>query len=160
MTTLLRFIFVIPLGFVAACVMAAFTLLWPFVHFAGVPPENLVFWFHAAVGFLRQTQLVATAIFVPWAVFMTVTEVAGLNSLLLHLVGGLVAGFGVSRLAYGAHVPALSVQTAIIVAGLVFALVYWIVAGHAAGRWRRRYRRVRPLRPALPPPADEAPPAP
>ena len=32
MTTVLRFLFVIPIGFVLACFAAAFAMLWPFLE--------------------------------------------------------------------------------------------------------------------------------
>ena len=62
----------------------------------------------------------------------------GWRSLILHMVAGAVGGYAVMRNAYGDALPHASVQTAVVVAGLTFAMVYWIVAGRSAGRWRSR----------------------
>jgi hypothetical protein len=138
MIAVLRFLFVIPIGFVAACLSAAFALLWPFVDMSGVDTGDPVFWIQAVFGFLAQAAQVGSAALVPWAIFMIVTEVLGWRWLILHMAAGAVGGFAVMRSAYGDAPPHASVQTAMVVAGLAFAMVYWIVAGRGAGRWRSR----------------------
>ncbi|KQT65791.1 MULTISPECIES: hypothetical protein [unclassified Aureimonas] len=143
MAALLRFLFVIPFGFVAACAAAAFALLWPFVDLSGAGEGDPFFWVQIALGFGAQAAQVGSAALVPWGVFMLATEILGLRSLIFHVVAGLVAGFLTTRIAYGAELPHGSVQTALVVAGLAFALVYWIIAGRGAGRWRKA-RRPRP----------------
>lgn len=140
MTTLLRFLFVVPFGFVAACFAASFALLSPFLDTDGARTGDPVFWIGAGFLFLAQAAQVGSAALVPWAVFMAATEILALNSLLLHIAAGGLAGFAYAELAYGATPPPASIMTALVVAGLGFAMVYWIVAGRAAGRWRQRYR--------------------
>lgn len=152
MSTVLRFLFVIPFGFVLACFAAAFALLWPFVDTSGAAAGDLFYWIDAAYGFYVQTAMIGSVALIPWAVFMVATEIFGLNSILIHIAAGLAAGFGYAHLAYGRPGPHLSVETALVVAGLVFGLVYWIVAGRRAGRWRRPSGWHRP------PPVAEAPP--
>ena len=147
MVAFLRFLFVIPFGFVLACFAGAFALLWPFLRVDRDTLGDPLALFHLALGFTAQAAQVGGTALLPWGVFMAVSETAGLSSILLHAAAGLLGGFAASRLGPGA--PAhLSVQTALIVSGLAFALVYWLVAGRAAGRWRKAYRRAPdPVRP-------------
>jgi hypothetical protein len=142
MATLFRFLFLIPMGFVAATVAAAFALLWPFLDMGTLSAGDPAYLAELAVGFLAQSAQVGSVMLVPWAAFMVATEILGLSSILLHVAAGFLGGIGLSVAAYGTQPPALSVQTAILVASLTFALVYWIVAGHGAGRWRRRLARA------------------
>lgn len=135
MRTVLRFLFLIPLAFVAACFAAGFALLWPFLD---LPPGALRDPFvlaELAVGFMTQCAQVGASALLPWGIFMVVSEIAGWRSVLLHAGAGALGGFAASRMAGGA---AASVETALIVAGLAFGLVYWLVAGNGAGRWRSR----------------------
>lgn len=146
MTTVLRFLFVIPIGFVAACLSAGFALLWPFVDMSGGESGDPLFWIHAVFGLLAQSAQVGSAALVPWALFMVVTETLGWRSLVLHAGAGALGGYAIMRSAYGEALPHASVQTATVVAGLTFAMVYWIVAGRAAGRWRRKAPAVETVR--------------
>ncbi|HEX2020596.1 MAG TPA: hypothetical protein VGO17_16815 [Aurantimonas sp.] len=145
MSTVLRFLFVIPIGFIAACLTAAVAMLWPFLD---VPPGGAgdpVFLFHASVAFAAQSAQIGSAVLLPFALFVVATEIFALSSLLLHLAAGLLGGMGVLFAAYGRDVPHMSVQTAILVASLCFCLVYWIIAGRRAGAWRRGGRASRPV---------------
>ncbi|MEX6506307.1 hypothetical protein [Jiella sp. M17.18] len=138
MGTVLRFLFVIPIGYIAACLTAAFALLWPFIRVNGAELHDPVFLAHAVFFFSAQAVQVGAVAIGPWLVFMVLTEIFGLDSVLLHITAGLIGGVAILFAAYGTNVPHMSVQTAIIVAALCFALVYWIIAGHAAGGWRKR----------------------
>ncbi|MBP0616628.1 hypothetical protein [Jiella mangrovi] len=138
MGTVLRFLFVVPLAYVAACLTAAFAMLWPFMNVSDGAALDPVFVAEVAFYFGAQAVQIGAAAFVPWVVFMVISEIAGLSSLLLHLVAGLLGGMFVLFAAYGPDVPHMSVQTAILVASLTFSLVYWILAGNRAGRWRRK----------------------
>jgi len=138
MRAVLRFLFVIPLGFVFACYGAAFALLWPFIEVPatiGDDPFRMVEMFFV---FTAQSAQVGSAALLPWAIFMLVTEIMGWRSLLLHAAIGLASGFVALRLAYEGAMPPISIQTAIFLAGLAFGMIYWIIAGRAAGLWRRR----------------------
>ncbi|MBC8129818.1 MAG: hypothetical protein H7Y08_05800 [Rhizobiaceae bacterium] len=140
MIAVLRFLFVIPIAFVLACVTAGFAMLWPFMNTEGVAGGDPLFFVEAGLGLLAQTAQVGATALYPWAAFMLVTESLGWRSILLHMAAGVAGGYGALRSVYGDAMPHGSVQTAVIVAGLAFALVYWIVAGRSAGRWRRRER--------------------
>lgn len=143
MIAFLRFLFVIPFGFVLACLAGAFALLWPFLQVGRETLVDPLALFYLALGFTAQAAQVGSAALLPWGVFMVATEILGLSSVVLHAGAGLLGGFAASRLAY--DTPAhLSVQTALAVSGLAFALVYWLIAGRSAGRWRNVYRRQRP----------------
>lgn len=142
MIALLRFLFLIPIAFVLACIAAAFAMLWPFIDTSGAARGDVLFWIEATFGFLAQTAQIGRVALVPWAVFMVATEAFGWRSLVLHMAAGLAAGYGVMRAAYGATLPHASVQTVMMVAGLTFALVYWLLAGRSAGRWRMRAATV------------------
>ena len=136
MSTVLRFLFVIPFGFVAACLTAAFAMLWPFLE---LPPGGVVdpvFLFHATIAFAAQSAQIGSVVLLPFAFFVVATEIFALSSVVLHLAAGLLGGVAVLFATYGRDVPHMSVQTAILVASICFALVYWIIAGHRAGRWR------------------------
>ncbi|RIY00993.1 hypothetical protein D3218_11410 [Aureimonas flava] len=143
MAQVLRFLFLIPIGFVLACFAASFALLWPFVDLPSGASSPPGVWLELSVGFFAQAAQVGTLALVPWGIFMVLTEALGWRSLLVHAGTGILAGFAAARIPPGAGSTAL--ETAMIVAGLAFALVYWLVAGHGAGTWRRR-------RAATPPP--------
>lgn len=142
MRAVLRFLFVMPIGFVLACYGAAFALLWPFIAIPtaiGHDPFRMVELFFV---FTAQAAQVGSVALLPWAIFMLVTEILGWRSLLLHAAVGLVSGFAALRLAYEGAMPPMGIQTAILLAGLAFGMIYWIVAGRAAGLWRREIART------------------
>lgn len=136
MAQVLRFLFLIPVGFVLACFAASFALLWPFIDLPPGATGDPFVWTQLGVGFFAQGAQVGSLALVPWGLFMLVTEALGKRSLLLHAAAGLVGGFAAARMPPGAG--SASLETAMIVAGLAFSLVYWLVAGHGAGNWRRR----------------------
>ncbi|WP_202617930.1 hypothetical protein [Aureimonas leprariae] len=134
MATVFRFLFLIPLGFLLACLAAAFALIWPFLGpDRPAVGDDPVYWIHAGIGFGLEAVQVGTVSFLPFAVFVVATEVLRIRSLILHALAGLAGAIAVIRLAYGAEPPHGSVQIALLVAGLAYALTYWLVAGRAAG---------------------------
>lgn len=138
MIAVLRFLFVIPIGFVAACFAAAAALLWPFLDVSADAFQDPFVVVELVFGFLAQAAQVGSIALIPWALFMVISEIWRLDSLLLHAVLGVVGGLAGERTIYGGGALSTSVEVAFLVAGLAFALVYWIVAGRAAGHWRRR----------------------
>ncbi|RYE76802.1 MAG: hypothetical protein EOP19_23885, partial [Hyphomicrobiales bacterium] len=62
---MLRFLFVIPVAFIFACLTAGFALLWPFVDLTGADGDPL-FWVQAVFGFLAQSAQVGAAVLIPW----------------------------------------------------------------------------------------------
>ncbi|MER0238788.1 hypothetical protein [Fulvimarina sp. MAC8] len=143
MATILRFIFVIPFGFVMACLTSAFTILWPYLGLTEA--ENAfspVVYVHSAVAFWAQGAQIGSTLLIPWAIFMAASEILGLSSLLLHIAAGIAGSVSIIILAYGEPAPSGSIQAAIVMSGIVFALTYWLVAGRRAGAWRPR-RKVK-----------------
>ena len=139
MLTVLRFLFVIPIAFVAACLTGAFAMLWPFIDLSGGSlTRDPIYLFQLILLFMEQAAQIGSVTLLPWALFMVLSEAFGLRSILMHVAAGLCGGIAILIVAYGRTGPHASVQTAIVVASVVFALVYWIVAGRSAGRWRRR----------------------
>lgn len=139
MATVVRFLFVIPLGFVFACLTSAFTVLWPYL---GIMENgtiyNPVLYVHSAVAFWAQGAQIGSTLLIPWAIFMAASEILGLSSLLFHVAAGVVGSVAIIILAYGEPAPSASIQAAIVMSGIVFALTYWLVAGRRAGAWRPR----------------------
>ena len=151
MLQVLRFLFVIPIAFVAACLTSATAMLWPFLDGPGaIGATDPVYLFQLIVVFIEQAGQIGSVALLPWLVFMVITEAMAFRSILLHLAAGICGGAAILILAYGRAGPHPSVQTAIVVASIVFALVYWIVAGRAAGGWRRGTRGRKPVPPPLP----------
>ena len=153
MMTVLRFIFLLPLAFVVSCGTSAFALLWP--YFERGASERLVdpvILFQWAIAFFAQAAQIGSTLLLPWAIFMVVTEVAGL-----------VGSVALILLAYRDGAPSAGIQVAIVIAGLVFALTHWLIAGRSAGAWRTRAGRPRRMETegaAPPPPKRYAAPAP
>ncbi len=148
MSTVLRILFLIPIGFILACCAGAFALLWPFVDLSREALADPARVLDLAILFTAQAAQVGVTALVPFLIFMVLSEALRLRSILINLVAGLAGG------ALAAHAGAASidmrVQTATIVAGLAFALTYWVVAGHRAGRTRRAATQVAPPSPSSP----------
>ncbi len=128
-----------------ACFVAGFALLWPFIDLPPSAAVDPLFWMELSVGFFAQAAQIGTLALIPWGLFMVLTEALAKRSILLHAAAGLVGGFAAAHIPPGAGSAAL--ETAMIVAGLSFGLVYWLIAGHGAGGWRRREA------PSSPPPS-------
>lgn len=143
MPTALRFLFQIPLGFVLACFAGAATLLWPFLNWSPILWSDPVALVQFVFGFVAQAAQIGSVALLPWFLFMVATEILVLPSILLHLLAGLAGGFAVTRILHREAPLGMDVQAALIIAGTAFALVYWCIAGHGAGRWRRRRPGVR-----------------
>lgn len=136
--------FSIFVAMVAAGVAIAIALLGPNWHgFTGDIPERIMFWvlvffgssFTGAVGLLPVMVLVALA------------EALKIRSLLAYAVAGaLLLAVGVygydnpvGEESIDAPPPRISRSYEIAGAsGAVFGLVYWLLAGRNAGRWRER----------------------
>lgn len=137
MIAVLRFLFVIPLGFVAGCLVAAFALLWPFLNLPAGWWNDPFLLFELFLGLIAQAGQIGAAALMPWAIFMVLTESLRWSSFLLHAATGALAGLALAQLWYGGDAPA-AIRTAMIIGGLGFFMVYWIVAGRSAGHWRHR----------------------
>ena len=155
MSTVLRLLFLIPIGFILACCAGAVALLWPFVDLSPAALADPAEVLDLMILFTAQAAQVGVTALVPFLIFLVLSEALRLRSILIYLVLGLVGGALAAHA--GAVSPDMRVQTATIVAGLAFALTYWIVAGHRAGRARPAPPRASP-HPAPPPAPIPAPP--
>ena len=146
MIAVLRFLFVIPIGFAAGCFGAAAALLWPYLDLSQSVLDDPILLFELVVGYIFQTMQVGAAAFLPFAAFVVVTEWLRLDRLLVHVLCGLAGGLGATRgiATNPVELPG-SLLTAFAVAGITFGLLYWLIAGRTAGHWRSRPTNTSPL---------------
>jgi len=94
--------------------------------------------FRLVFGIFGLASLIGYAAFFPAAVLILVGEFARRRDWLAYVLGGGLVGCAVVLLANGTGV-ALALDAGHIatdiVAGMIAGLAYWLVAGHAAGRW-------------------------
>jgi hypothetical protein len=95
-----------------------------------------------------------------WLIFAILTEILSVRSILIHLTAGGAVGYAAFLNTFG-NVP--GAMKPAIAAGIAGALVYWIVAGHGAGLFRRKPATEAPAGPTpdrypAPPPEPVTPP--
>ena len=136
--------FAVFVAMLAAGMAIAIGLLGPNWHgFTGDIGERIGFWvlvffgtsFMGAVGFLPVVMLIALA---EYFKIRSLIVYAAVGALLLVL--GMVGGVNVSGEESIDHPPPLVSRPMEIAAaaGAAFGLVYWLLAGRNAGRWRER----------------------
>jgi hypothetical protein len=137
-------IFAVILASMAAGIAIAIGILGPQWHsLSGDPVERFFFW---GTAFIGATGSGAISI-LPMAILIALAEAFRIRSLLANMVAGaamLLIGYfgsGFSPAPYEESIdhppPAISRETEIAAAaGAVFGLVYWLIAGRNAGRWR------------------------
>jgi hypothetical protein len=143
---MLRRIAVIFLAFLLASAAAGITIAampgldWQLL--SGDHLRRAEFWEHVLFG----TLFSAAVAILPLLLLLVLAETFRLRSLLLYVVGGAVVmlfGYIAPRLfersVAASEYLSVSREAAIATAaGLVFGLVYWLVAGRRAGAWRQR----------------------
>ena len=138
-------IFAVIVASIAAGIAIAIGLLGPQWHTAGDPGDRFLFWGIAFVG----SVFTGAITILPLAICIAIAETFKIRSLLINTLAGavlLLAGYYSSGLArpsdeesIDAAPPPISHETEIAAAsGAVFGLVYWLIAGRNAGRWRER----------------------
>lgn len=106
---------------------------------------RVVFW---STAFIGATGVGAFGM-LPLAILIAIAESFNIRSLLVHAAAGaallLLAyyGSGLARPSYEESIdappPLIARETEIAAAaGVVFGLVYWVIAGRKAGKWRER----------------------
>jgi hypothetical protein len=149
---------IILAGYACAALAASAALHVAWLGAAGFTPEEAPWLLAGSIGFSIPfvALFVAYFAFVPSAIAIGITELAGWRDWLVHaLAGALVAGV-VASLSWrfragelppeGAAVTGAdtlryddpAILAALLAAGLVGGIVYWAVAGRGAGSWRRR----------------------
>ncbi|KQY97973.1 hypothetical protein ASD45_18480 [Pseudolabrys sp. Root1462] len=139
-------IFAVILASMAAGVAIAVGILGPQWHsMSGDPVERVFFWGTAFVG---ATGTGALGI-LPMIILIALAEAFNIRSLALNMLGGVAMlllsyyGAGFAPPSYEESIdrspPIVSHDLQIAAAaGAVFGLMYWLIAGRNAGRWRER----------------------
>ena len=138
--------FAVILASLAAGIAIAVGVLGPQWHvMQGDPGERVMFWGLAIVG----SVFTGAISILPLAISIAVAETFKIRSILVNMAAGallLLAGYygsGLARPGYEESIdrppPLIPRQTEIAAAaGAVGGLVYWLIAGRNAGRWRER----------------------
>jgi hypothetical protein len=139
-------IFVIFFAFLAACMAAGMTIAlgllagqWQLLQTD--PVAQGAFWITSALG----TSVAGAAGFMPLLLVVVLTEAFRLRSAILYALAGVaIALFAYYGWGFGnpyeesidqAGPIARGIEL-VIAAGVVFGLVYWLIAGRKAGAWR------------------------
>jgi hypothetical protein len=142
---MLVILFALLLACAATAIITGFALLiFAFQQFTPDPVDNVMVWGTALFG----TGVAAFSAFLPTLIAIALAEALSVRSALAYaLAGGAImllayygAGFGWSyEESIDRAPPLISRQAEIAVAaGVVFGLVYWMIAGRRAGLWRAR----------------------
>jgi hypothetical protein len=139
-------LFVIFFGFLLACMAAAMTIAFGLLsgewHMLQVDPvARGVFWIGSFVG----TGITGSVTFAPFVLMVIAAEGLRLRSVLFYAAAGVVIAL-IAYYGWGFGNPyEESIDQAgpvargielVLAAGVVFGLVYWLVAGRRAGAWR------------------------
>jgi hypothetical protein len=152
-TALLRLLFLVPLGYIAACVAAGFMMA--FGLFGYEPDPESQFFFTASV--VVWTFWAGAVAFVPAILAIVLAEVFGWRSILYWLaVGGGIA-LVTERVADRYHSLDFADRRTVVMlaAGFVAGFAYWLIAGRLAGTGSEPARSQVPVRH---PPASGSPP--
>lgn len=130
-----RILFVIPLGFIAAC-LAAGIFLAVAAYGTGALDRDTVIW--PAIFGVLAAPLIGGLVALPALVVIVLAELLSWRSVLAYLVAGGAAGLAANLLAYGGAgaISDSAVQLSM-TAGVIGGLAYWLVAGRTAGGSRR-----------------------
>jgi hypothetical protein len=153
-TALLRLLFLVPLGYLAACVAAGFMMA--FGLFGYEPDPESQFFFTASV--VVWTFWAGAVAFVPAILAIVLAEVFGWRSILYWLaVGGGIA-LVTERVAdrYQSLDFADRRTVVILAAGFVGGFAYWLIAGRLAGTGQEPARSQVPV--PQPPRSSGSPP--
>jgi hypothetical protein len=150
--TLLRLLFLVPLGYIAAIVAAG--LMLAFGLFGYEPDPEHRFFFTASV--VVWTFWAGAAAFVPAIVAIVLAEAFGWRSILYWLAIGGGIGLVAERVAGRYHSLDFSDRRTVVLlaAGFVGGFAYWLIAGRLAGTGSE----TAPPQVPEPPRASETPP--
>jgi hypothetical protein len=140
MTAILRILFILPLGFLAACLAAGAVVVlalaggpdgWQALRAEFVPGEgDGLFVLAGGIAGL----VVAAFVAVPAFVIILLAELFAWRSVFLYLAAGALIGLSGSILPFEEILPEADVDmTMLVAAGLAGGFVYWVIAGRSAG---------------------------
>jgi hypothetical protein len=129
--TLLRLLFLVPLGYIVACVAAGLMLAFGLFGYAPDPEHR--FFFTASV--VVWTFWAGAAAFVPAIVAIVLAEIFGWRSILYWLAIGGGIGLVAERVAGRYHSLDFSDRRTIVLLAACFvgAFAYWLIAGRLSG---------------------------
>ena len=150
MTTLLRLLFLVPIGYIAAIVAAGFMMA--FGLFGYEPDPEHQFFFTASV--VVWTFWAGAVAFVPAIVAIVLAEAFGWRSILYWLAVGGGIGLVAERVAGRYHSLDFADRRTIVLlaAGFVGGFAYWLIVGRLAGTGSE------PTPPSPAPRASDSPP--
>lgn len=137
--------FAVILASMAAGIAIAIGILGVQWHsVSGDPVERVFFW---GTAFIGATGAGAVG-FLPMVILIALAEAFKIRSLALNMLGGvamLMLGYYGSGFATPSYEESIDSPPPVVTreleiaaaAGAVFGLVYWLIAGRNAGRWRR-----------------------
>jgi len=145
---LLRLLFLVPLGFIAAVVAATLTILagW-YGHQAGMVAGDLFATGYVIGEGVMVMLCVGALAFVPAVIVIILAELFAWRSIFLYLAVGGALGLAADRL-NGVPWEAAGSQVLLPAAGFVGGFAYWLIAGRLSG-----FERA-----SGPPPTDLPPP--
>lgn len=143
---LFRRLLVISIGYILAVIAATLGMTGTSIleNFSASPLRALD-WRGISAILITYGTLIATYAFLPVTIAIAIAEWCAIRSLPAHLFAGAIIGF-ISTGTLGRFWPAfnplgmppqgLADILLVVAAGIVAALVYWLVAGRQAGNWR------------------------
>ena len=135
MRVILRVLFVIPLGFIAAC-LAAGIFIAVAAYGTGALDRDTVIW--PAIFGVIAAPVIGGLVALPALVVIVLAELLSWRSVLAYLLAGGVAGLSAYLLAdnTAGSISDTDAQLSM-TAGIVGGLAYWLVAGRTAGGYRQ-----------------------
>ena len=135
MRVLWRVLFVIPLGFIAAC-LAAGIFVAVAAYGTGALDRDTVIW--PAIFGVIAAPVIGGLVALPALVVIVLAELLSWRSVLAYLAAGGIAGLSAYLLADNtAGVISDTDAQLSMTAGIVGGLAYWLVAGRTAGSYQR-----------------------
>ena len=131
MATFLRLLFLVPIGYIAACIAAG--LMMAFGLFGYAPDPEHQFFFAAIVAVW--TFWAGAVAFVPAIIAIVLAEAFGWRSILYWLIVGGAIGLLAERFADRYHGLDFADRRTVVLlaAGFVGGFAYWLIAGRLAG---------------------------
>ena len=135
MRVIWRVLFVIPLGFIAAC-LAAGIFIAVAAYGTGALDRDTVIW--PAIFGVIAAPVIGGLVALPALVVIVLAELLSWRSVLAYLLAGGVAGLSAYLLAdnTAGSISDTDAQLSM-TAGIVGGLAYWLVAGRTAGGYRQ-----------------------